>query len=161
VSYYDPIQWIDPSDSLVDIIEAKLRAGKIAKSDRGSKRRAYLPRHELELDIIVTQSSEVLRLTEWQDHAGGFHLGLVNTSDIYRRGDFKVNSYHHNPNGRDIPPPHHMHFPTIKYPLNQRHTYAHPVQPTSDKSGGDFISVLQLFCDYTNIMFSGVSLPLI
>ena len=161
MSYYDPFRWIDPSDSLVCIIEAKLRADKIAKSNRGSKGRAYLPRHELELDIIVKESGEVLRFTEWKDRAGRFHLSLVNTSDIYRRGDFKENSYHHNPDGRNIPPPHHMHFPTIKYPLNQRHTYAHPVKPASDQSGEDFISVLRLFCDYTNIMLSGVSLPLI
>lgn len=161
MSYYDPIRWIDPSDSLVDTIEAKLRASKIAKSNRGSKRRAYLPMRELELDIMVRESGEVLRLTEWKDRVGRFHLRLVNTSDTYRRGDFRVDSYHHNPNGMDIPPPHHIHFPTIKYSLNQRHTYAHPVQPASDESGEDFISVLQLFCDYTNITLSGVSLPLI
>lgn len=151
MSYYDPIRWIDTSDSLVDTIEDKLRTAKIAKSNMGGKKRAYLPRHELELDIMITESGEVLRLTEWEDRAGRFHLGLANISDTYRRGDFKVNSYHHNPNGVDIPPPHHIHFPTIKYSLKERHTYAHPVEPTSDKSGEDFISVLRLFCDHTNI----------
>jgi hypothetical protein len=161
VSYYDPIRWIEASDSLVATIEAKLRATKTGESNKGSRSRAYLPSHELELDVVITGSGEVIRLTQWEDHAGRFHLGLANTSDTYRRGDFKVDSYHHNPNGVDIAPPHHMHFPTVKYSLKGRHTYAHPVQPTGDKSGEDFVSVLRLFCDYTNIVLSGVSLRLI
>jgi hypothetical protein len=161
VSYYDPIRWIDASDSLVATIEAKLRATKTAESNRESRSRAYLPRHELELDIVIAESGEVIRLTEWEDRAGRFHLGLANTSDTYRRADFKVASYHHNPNGVDIPPPHHMHFPTVEHSLKERHTYAHPVSPTGDKSGEDFVSVLRLFCDYTNIMLGRVNLRLI
>jgi hypothetical protein len=160
VSYYDPARWIDASDSLVATVEAKLRATKTAQSATGGRTRAYLPRHELELNVVLSESGEVIRLTEWEDRAGRFHLGLASTSDIYRRGDFKVPLYHHNPNGVDIPPPHHMHFPTVKYSLKESHTYAHPVRPTDEESGEDFVSVLRLFCDHTNIMLSGVSLRL-
>jgi hypothetical protein len=162
VDYYDPTPWIDTFDSLVDFIEARLKVDKVAKSDPRSKGQAYLPQHELELDIVVKESGETLRLTEWRDQVGRFHLGLVSSEeDILRRGDFKETRYHHNPNGKNIPPPHHIHFPTIKYPLNHGHTYAHPVKPTQDQSGQDYISALRLFCDHTKIILRGVSLPLI
>jgi len=161
VSYYDPIPWIDPSDNLIDIIEDSLKVVKVAKSLGKTKGRSYLPLNELELSITSEDGGEILRLTEWVDRIGRFHLRLVSFNISYRRGDFKVKNYHHNPNGANIPPPHHIHFPTVKYPLDKRHTYAHPVRPATDKTGADYISALRLFCDYTNIILSRVSIPLI
>jgi hypothetical protein len=161
VAYYDPTRWIAPDDSLVDTIEQKLQADKTAKSTPKTKGRAFIPLNELELNVVIRESGEVVRLTEWMDRIGRFHLGLEDSNIKYRRGDFQETRYHHNPNGINIRPPHHIHFPTVKYPLNGEHGYAHPVKPTDSKSGADYISALQLFCDYTNIILSGVSLPII
>ena len=161
MAYYDPTLWIDPADSLIITIEQKLQADKTAKSAPKTKGRAFIPLNELELDVIIKESGEVVRLTEWVDRIGRFHLGLGDSNAKYRRGDFQETRRHHNPNGVNISPPHHIHFPTIKYPLDGEHSYAHPARPTDDKSGADYISALQLFCSYTNIMLSGVSLPII
>jgi hypothetical protein len=150
--YYDPSPFIDLSDSLIDTIGVELRVVKIAKSNPRIKGKAFIPLNELELDVVVKGSANVIRLTEWVDRIGRFHLGLENPNTKYRRGDFQEKTYHHNPNGKDIPPPHHIHFPTTKYPLDGEHSYAYPVKPTIDKSGADYISALQLFCDYTNIV---------
>jgi len=161
VGYYDPAPWVDSSDSLIETIEAELKADKVAVSKTRSKSRAYLPPNTLELDVNAKEYGQTLRLTEWADSIGRFHLGLENPTTTVRRGHFQGRDYHHNPNGVNIPPPHHIHFPTMKYPLNQRQTYAHPVRPTADRSGADYISALQLFCDHNNITLNKVSLPLI
>jgi len=161
VAYYDPIQWIDPSDNLVDAIEQKVKADKSARSAPRTKGKAFIPLNELELNVIVKNSGEIIRLTEWVDRAGRFHLGLEEPTTKYRRGDFQVQRPHHNPNGVDILPPHHIHFPTVIYPLEGRSSYAHPVRHTDDETGTDYISALRLFCAYTNIMLSGASVPII
>ncbi len=161
VAYYDPTRWLDPSDRLVNAVELKLKADKFAKSNPKAKGKSFLPLNELELNVIIRESGESIRLTEWVDRIGRFHLGLENSNTKYRRGDFQANKPHHNPNGKNIYPPHHIHFPTIKYPLNGGKSYAHPVKPADDKTGEDYISALRLFCDYTNILLSGASLPMI
>ena len=159
--YYNPTPWIDPIDNLIVTIEQKLQANKVAKSTPKTKGKAFIPLNELELNVIIRESGEVVRLTEWVDGRGRFHLGLEDSNTKYRRADFQVIRHHHNPNGVNIPPPHHIHFPTVKYPLDGEHSYAHPVEATDDKSGVDYISALRLFCDYTNIVLSGVSIPMI
>jgi len=161
VEYYDPTPWIATSDSLVEATEARIKVDKVAKSNLRSKGQFYSPHYKLELDVVVKGSGEILRLSEWRDKIGRLHFKLIDYQDTLRRGDFKETRHHHNPNGANIPPPHHIHFPTIKYPLNQEHTYAYPVKPSQDKSGEDDISALRLFCDYTKIILAGVNLPLI
>jgi hypothetical protein len=161
VAYYDPTGWIDPSDSLIVAVEQKLQANKIAKSIPKARGKGFLPANELELSVVIGGSGEVIRLTEWMDGRGRFHLRLQDPDTKYRRGDFQETRFHHNPNGVDIPPPHHIHFPTTTYPLDGEHSYAHPVKPTRAKSGADYISALWLFCDYANIVLGGVSIPII
>jgi hypothetical protein len=138
-----------------------LQADKIGRSTPRTKGKAFVPANELELSIVIKGSGEVIRLTEWMDGRGRFHLRLEGSDIKYRRGDFQETRFHHNPNGAEIPPPHHIHFPTTKYPLEGEHSYAHPVKPRDGKSGADYISALWLFCDYTNITLSGVSIPII
>lgn len=161
MAYYDPTPWIDPADDLIVTVEQKIQANKIAKSTLKTKGKAFIPLNGLELDVIIKGSGEMARLTEWVDRIGRFHLGLEDSNTKYRRGDFQATRYHHNPNGVEIAPPHHIHFPTVKYPLDGEHSYAHPVEPTENKSGEDYITALQLFCDYTNTVLSGVSIPII
>lgn len=161
MSYYNPTKWIDPSDTLVDSIEIKILADKVAESKIKYHGRSYLPQNELELDVKVKGSVETLRLTEWVDRIGRFHLGLTDFNVLYRRGDFKEKNFHTNPNGFKVPPPHHIHFPTKQYPLEGMHTYAYPVKPTYNDTGEDYISSLRLFCDNNNIRLGSVTLPLI
>ena len=94
-------------------------------------------------------------MTEWEDRQGKLFVNLAHSSMFFRKGHFNQEG-HHNPNGRDIPPPHHMHFSTAKYPnLERPPTYAYKLTVEAD-----YLNVLVKFCDETNIEIRGVFIPL-
>ncbi len=159
MSYYDPTRWVKLPDTLVVAIEDKVRTNKKAQSSNGRTAGAFLPPNYLDLDVIVEQSGEILRLTEWIDKIGRTHITLSDSNQLsFRRGDFRVTEHHHNPSGVDIPPPHHIHFPTVDYPLNGTHTYAYP---TNSKVVSDYIGALNVFCNVNNIILDKIHLPLL
>jgi len=164
MAYYDPSGWIDPMDSLIGEVEDRLKLDKKAQPKRAStfQRRArvttkaFLPPVALELDVAVQSTKELLRLTEWIDKAGKVYIDLIVSNDFLRKGHFNQ-GWHHNPDGRDIPPPHHLHFPTIKFSnLARPHSYAYPIQ-----SNDNYLEALQAFCEHVNINIRAVSLPLL
>ncbi len=156
MSYYNPINWIPSDDQLILDIEQKLTSDKRAYS-RGAGSGKYLsPPSAMELAVIIGATKEVLRLTEWEDRQGKVFINLTFDEDTYRKGHFNTD-WHHNPNGEDIRPPHHIHFPTVKYPkLERPPTYAYPV-----KSDNDYLSALTKFCEDSNIELHGASVPLL
>ena len=164
MAYYDPSGWIDPSDSLIGEVEDKLKLDKKAQPKGSStpQRRApgttkaFLPPVSFELDVVIQSTRELLRLTEWIDKAGKVYIDLTVSNDFLRKGHFK-NNWHHNPDGRDISPPHHTHFPTVKFNnLTRPHSYAYPV-----RSGSNYLEALVTFCEHVNISIKAVPLPLL
>jgi len=163
MGYYDPSNWIAPDDSLIGEVEDRLKLDKRAqpKATRVQPRavragKAFLPPNSFELDVIIESTKEVLRLVEWMDKEGKVFIELGVSVDFLRIGHFN-HGWHHNPNGRNIPPPHHIHFPTFQYRnITRPPTYAYPVQ-----SGSDFVEAFQTFCDNANIRIKGVPLPLL
>lgn len=155
MTYYDPKPWISTDDNLISPVEDILKLHKRAYSKRFGTGKSYLPQAPLELDII-TDDKQILRLTEWKDKNGKIFIELAFVNDTYRKGHFNSTDWHHNPSGENIPPPHHIHFPTKKYSINQMHTYAFPI-----KADTDYISTLEKFCEVTNIEIKGVSIPLL
>jgi len=164
MAYYDPSGWIDPTDSLINEVEERLKLDKKAQSKGLStlRRRVYgttkvfLPPVSFELDVVVKGTKELLRLTEWVDKAGKVYIDLTVSNDFLRKGHFN-HDWHHNPDGRDIPPPHHIHFPTVKFNnLARPHSYAHSVHLEDT-----YLEALQTFCGCVNINIRAVSLPLL
>jgi hypothetical protein len=160
MGYYDPSSWIASDDSIVVSIEAKLILKKSAWSaGRTTRGKSFLPKNSLELQVLIEDTGEELRLVEWQgDRQGKIYIDLNQNVDVYRSGHFRC-SYHQNPNGCAIPPPHHIHFPTIKYrKLGYGQTsYAHPIMGDQDCN---YILALQSFCDQINIFLDKVNIPL-
>jgi hypothetical protein len=160
MGYYDPSMWIGANDRLLADVEGRMQSDKRARSGRSGSGKSFLPPSSLQLDIIVTETEEVLRLTERLDKLGRVRINLFGEGVAFRKGHFNETRWHHNPDDRNIPPPHHNHFPTSKYPnLDRPHTYAHPVRADSDCL--DFLNALRTFCEYVNIELHGVSLPLL
>lgn len=160
MSYYDPTKWIAADDQLLSDIETKLKLEKRSSSKRAKYGRSFLPRTCLELDVNVDVTHELLRLTEWIDQTGKVYIELGYSEDMYRKGHFNTDEWHHNPNGANIPPPHHMHFPTVTYPnLKRKPNYAHPIKANNDYI--DYINALKRFCAFVNITLRGVALPLL
>jgi len=156
MAYYDPRGWIAPDDRLVSNVETRLMLQKQVRPKRSSAGKSLLPPSAMELDVIIKQTDEVLRLTEWVDNLDRVFIDLTSSGDVFRKGHFN-HDWHHNPNGRDIPPPHHIHFPTVKYSsLKRKPSYAHPI-----KAESDYLDALISFCDCANIELHGISLPLI
>jgi hypothetical protein len=109
----------------------------------------------IELDVVIEGTRELLRLSLSIEKYGKVSINLASVDEPLRKGHFN-HGWHHNPDGRDIKPPNHVHFPTADYPaLDRQHTYAYPV-----KSETDYLSALEKFCDDTNISIQAISLPL-
>jgi hypothetical protein len=157
MSYYNPIKWISPDDQLAPDLESKLLADKRAYSARSGTGKSFRPPSSIELTVIIRETKETLRLIEWEDRQGKLYIELTSIDNtIFRKGHFK-HDWHHNPDGRDIWPPHHIHFPTKKYPrLDRKPTYAYPVQ-----SENDYLSALSKFCNDANIELRHASIPLL
>ena len=155
--YYDPSGWISGDDELVGEIEDKLRCLKKAQPRRSASSKSFLPLFALELDVILEGLVGSLILREWLERDGKININLTINTDSVRKGHFN-HKWHHNPNGKEIPPPHHIHFPTVKYRnLDRRHTYAYQVRVNDN----DYLSVLKIFCEHVNIRITGVALPLL
>ena len=154
MSYYNPIGWVSPDDQLISDIEDKLIANKRAYSIQVGVGKAFRPPSAIEFNVTVKETGENLRLIEWEDREGKLCIQLTLTDKIFRKGHFS-HDWHHNPDGRNIRPPHHIHFPTEKFPLRKRSTYAYPV-----KTESDYLSALLKFCNDTNIDLHHASIPL-
>lgn len=154
--YYNPTPWIPKEDNLLSNVEDKLRAEKRATSARTRRSRAFLPPYAIELEVTIRETHELLRLTLTKEKLGKISINLAAGEETLRKGHFN-HGYHHNPDGRDIQPPHHIHFPTYNYPLlDRQHTYAYPV-----KADNNYIAALQKLCLDTNINLHDASLPLL
>ncbi|NQT71300.1 MAG: hypothetical protein HQ553_00850 [Chloroflexi bacterium] len=156
MAYYDPTGWIPHEDQLLPNVESKIKSSKRAGSKKSKRSKAFLPPYAMELEVLATETREIMRLSLTKEKHGKVSINLAAGDDVLRNGHFN-HGYHHNPNDRDIRPPHHIHFPTSTYPsLDRHHTYAYPV-----KSNGDYLSALQKFCSDTNIYLHNASLPLL
>lgn len=155
MTYYDPVKWVDPSDDLISVVEEKVQADKKAKTD--DKMIGFIPQNSVQMQLEIRDSNEKLQLKEWEDRSGKIYITLTTSNHvILRQGHFNNNNYHTNPNKKVIPPPHHIHFPTQKYPdLNTRPAYAYPVA-----CGNNYIGTLTRFRDDCNIRLDGISLQL-
>lgn len=157
MGYYNPRRWIEPTDSLLAATENVLKLKKLARqrvmSGSGHK---FLPPVFLEFDVTITDTNDVIRMTEWVDTMGQIYIDLAHDGNFLRKGHFNQ-GWHHNPNGRDIPPPHHVHFPTAKYPSLNAHS---PKYAYSIKANNNYVEALLKFCDHNNIKVRGISIPL-
>lgn len=157
MAYYNPGRWIKPTDSLLPETESVLKSQKLARqratSGTGQK---LLPPVYLEFDVIIKDTGDVIRMTEWGNTRGKMYINLTRDGMFLRTGHFNQ-GWHHNPDGREIPPPHHVHFPTANYPsLNSgSSTYAYSIN-----SNNNYVDALLRFCDHNNIEIRGVSVPL-
>lgn len=157
MSYYNPIKWVGQNDNLLDEIEEKLIEEKTARAPRQSRgSKAFRPLNSIELDIEIKKTGESFRLALRENRIKKIFINLSSDHEIYRQGHYNT-SWHHNPNGFDISPPHHVHFPTQNYPdLNRNTSYAYPIQAEPD-----YLDALRQFCTHVNIKISGVPLPLL
>jgi len=152
--YYDPQRWIPADDQLDGLVEQKLISHNRTSYKATRSGKSFSPLGALELDVLIGNTSEILRLTEWIEKDGKVCINLGNNGDMFRKGHFK-HAGHHNPNCQRIPPPNHVHFPTMKYrDINKSPSYAHPVSGNSD-----YITALTTFCDCTNIVIQGARIP--
>ncbi len=154
MSYYNPIRWIHHDDQLISDIEDKLMADKRARSIQTRVGKSFKPPSAIEFSVIVKETEETFRLIEWEDRAGKLYIELTSMENVFRKGHFR-HDWHHNPDGRNIKPPHHIHFPTQNFPFSKRATYAYPV-----KSDNDYLSALSKFCNDTNIDLHHAAIPL-
>lgn len=153
--YYNPGRWIEADDLLIDDVESRLVLKKRARSKEIISRGGILPPLYLEFNVAIVDTGEVLRMVVWMDREGKVFVNLEMTGFMYRKGHYNQSDYHHNPNGTDIRPPHHIHFPTVKYSnLNEPHSYAYPV-----KSGSNYLEILKQFCQHSNIEIVSVKIP--
>ena len=162
MTYYNPVKWIAPDDKLIPEVEQRVMLEKHARSRERTSRSSFLPPWEMELSITIAETAEALRMTEWIDKLGRVFIDLTHDSKTLRKGHFNQIRWHHNPDGRDISPPHHVHFPTVKYPdLDSDHlsSYAHPIN--TEEPRANYLTALRSFCDCVNIRIQGVSLPLL
>ncbi|MCK4368163.1 MAG: hypothetical protein KAV68_00615 [Dehalococcoidales bacterium] len=153
--YYNPRRWAPLDDQLIPDIERKLIADKRAYSAQSGAGKSFKPPSGIELSVIMEETKETLRLIEWEDRQGKIYIELTSIDNIFRKGHFNQD-WHHNPDCNNIKPPHHIHFPTEKYPrLDRRPTYAYSV-----KSQNDYLNALSKFCNDTNIELRNASIPL-
>lgn len=156
MGYYDPGRWVAPDDRLIDQIEAVLKVAKMARQTHTTSSKRYLPPWSMELDIVVLDTRETMRLSEWLGTKGRINIRLQTSEQVCRNGHFNHPKPHQNPNGRTVPR-HHIHFPTVKYPnLSGRRTYAHKVTPTEGH-----VAALKKFCELVNIDLQGITIPYI
>jgi len=154
MAYYDPTSWIDSSDNLVEYIETKLKLVKRVRQVYSTSGKAFFPPWYMEMNIVIIETREILRLVEWIGSQGKVSINLQTSEDIYRKGHYNHTKPHHNPNCRTIGS-NHVHFPTSKHPnLNRPTTYAHSVRPTND-----YVKALRGFCELVNIDMQGVTIP--
>lgn len=157
MAYYNPRRWIDHTDSLLLETENILKLRKLARQRATSGLgRKFLPPVFLEFDVTITGTDDVIRMTEWVDTMGKIYIDLAHDGTFLRKGHFN-HGWHHNPNGREIPPPHHIHFPTTKYPSLSARS---PKYAYSINSNNNYVDALLRLCDHNNIEIRGVSVPL-
>ena len=157
--YYDPSPYIGGEDELLLEVEDIIRLNKRAllkQSSRGLK-----PMIALEFRIPIAKPQQELKVTFSVDLLKKVKINLIESirNNILRKGHFNYTDYHHNPGGSfpNIPPPHHIHFPTKLYPdLNSKKKYAYPVSCSPS-----YEVILKKYCDHCNILTDGMPISLL
>ncbi|MBA7526434.1 hypothetical protein ES705_18596 [subsurface metagenome] len=153
--YYNPERWIAKDDRLVSDVEGRVILRKRARSTDTSVRGGIRPPLCLEFEVVIIDTGEVLRMVEWVDREGKVFVNLEMVDFPFRKGHYNQPNYHHNPDGRNIRPPHHVHFPTVKCQnLNEPHSYAYPAN-----GGSNYLEVIKEFCQCNNIEIVSLKLP--
>lgn len=153
--YYNPEEWIAKDDRLVGDVENRLVLRKRARSTDTSSSGGIRPPLYMEFQVLIVDTGEVLRMVEWVDREGKVFVNLEMVGFPFRKGHYNQPNYHHNPDGRNIRPPHHIHFPTVKYQnLNEPRSYAYPTNCESN-----YLDVLKEFCQCNNIDIVSLKLP--
>jgi hypothetical protein len=157
MSYYNPEKWMLSGDELVPDIEERLVVNKRAYTINTGVGKSFKPPSGIEFSVVLIETKENIRLIEWEDIRGKLFIDLQSPDYIFRKGHFNNLNVHHNPGGIVIKPPHHMHFPTKKYPKLYRGKtkYAYPLTCQND-----YLSALMKFCNDTNIDIHHASIPL-
>lgn len=155
--YYDPSQWLDKDDALLPDVETQISVPKYARTPKryrqpvasSSAGKTFKPPYGSEYDVVDKFTNDViLTLVEWHDTIGKVYIELRQNERFIRKGHYNTDD-HRNPdrNLTYIPPPHHMHFPTGKYPdLMAKRKYAYPIE-----SDSDYLSCIRSFCNNTEI----------
>jgi hypothetical protein len=68
MTYYNPYNWIDLSDSLLSDVEIRIQMVKTAKPDE--KPVGFMPAIRAEMEILIKDTNEKLHLKEWEDRSG-------------------------------------------------------------------------------------------
>ncbi|PVV83531.1 hypothetical protein [Dehalogenimonas alkenigignens] len=148
--YFNPLPLIAHGDEAIPSIENLIRAQKVAVTDT-RRRNSFSPPNQVQLDVKTVLSGDILRIHQSKDTIGLITVTMFHNNEVVRQGHFNRKDWHHNPSGQNIPPPHHIHFPTLKFPRIGRanrdgHSYAYQVD--SDR---DMTSTLKCFCINNNI----------
>ncbi len=146
--------WCPEDEELIPEVEQLIYAHKKARPHRSGSKLRFRPNTPMELDVVVEESGEELNLKAYQDRMERAHIELRRGTQLLRRGDFNVTT-HHNPNCRNLPGNHHIHFPTKRYPISGLHTYAYPI----DLPAGHFLIAFVEFCKELNVDYEGLDLP--
>jgi hypothetical protein len=157
MTYNDPSFLLSQDDALLPEVESKIQDTKKTVAAEIIKGKSYIPRGSLRFVLRNIKSGEEFRLSGYRDSEDKIRLDLYDSlSLLIRKGHFN-DTGHHNPNGRDIPPPNHIHFPTQSSPdLHKHHgTYAYQVI-----SKTDYLSALKKYCQETNIELESINISL-
>ena len=157
MAYYDPSPLLSPDDSLIEPIEVLVKTPKKASQRFKTGSQCFIPPQAIELNVFLPENAGVLRLTLTVKLNNKIIVNLSGSPDTLREGHFNFPGYHHNPSGVDVPPPHHIHFPTTKYPKFSYTTSSYAYQVSGNT---DYMNAMQMFCYNNNINIQGLNYPL-
>lgn len=149
MAYYDPHDIIDSGDVLITSVESLIKLPKTAVSCP-PKGMSFVPpvSRRMQWDVKVGSTGNIMRLKQHKNTIGFINVVMFYNGSIVRLGHFNRKQGHTNPNKSYVPPPHHIHFPTMKFPNLDRsnHKYAFRV-----KCNNTLTDTLTAFCDTNNI----------
>lgn len=151
MTYYDPSIWVtDKTDKLVEVCENIIKLNKVA-DPKEKYGQCFQPTFSAQWRVTVLETGEILDLKQWADRTGKIDVDLIQESEGLRKGHYNPRKHHRNPDGQ-IVKPHHVHFPTEKYPrlYVQTKKYAYPSQVN-----GNYIETIKQFCRESNIELRG------
>ncbi len=166
-SYYDPTPWIAPGDRTIEEVESLVGAPKRARQKTVSAGGEFRPPAGIELEVIVDNTKERLRLTFRSVYlTDEIYITLSSQPEgMLRMGHFNTLRPHTNPDHRVLAHRHHAHFPTLRYqnqgPKDRK--YAFPVICTEGNGNApvEGFLALRVFCDgYVNTNLRAVSFKL-
>lgn len=157
MSYYDPSPIIHGTDTLIISCETRVKTRKRGELQSSYFGKAFLPPSlQLEWLVIIGETGEILTLKQWVNKVGKIEINLIDSNMYWLRKGHYNNTPHRNPDDSITKGPHHIHFPTTKYPTLdvQRQKWAYSVDVN-----GNYLEALIQFNRHTNIRLRG-SIPL-